>query len=354
MITLYKATQLVKNVFKWGAILIGGILVIIFLIRGGITLYKIFFPKPPTPPTVAFGKLPRVSLPKNVVANKLTYTIDTVSGNLGYFPDIVKVYAIIPKEPNLLNLETTRSRARKINFTEEEKIISDTVYSWKDSSILNRKITFNIVSSDFSITSDYLRTSFLFKENTITPQRAINLVESTLKSMDLLPEDIDLSKTTTQLLTLQQSTLFPATSLSTTQLIRVDFFQKNIDQMPIFYPKPPFSTMYFLVGATDSRGEIVEGQFYHQTISNQSATYPLKEVTQAFKELQSGKGSIAAYYGISNEIVIKNVFLGYYLGSEKQQYLIPIYIFEGKDGFYGYVSAIEDEWFIDDKTRSLE
>ncbi|GIW61464.1 MAG: hypothetical protein KatS3mg089_0316 [Patescibacteria group bacterium] len=354
MLTLYKATQLVKNTFKWSAILIGGILVILFLIRGGISLYKVFFPKPPTPPNVAFGKLPRVSLPKSVVSNKFTYTIDTVSGNLGYFPNMAKVYAIIPKQPNLLNLEITRLRAQKINFTADEKIISDTVYSWRDSSIFKRKITFNIVSSDFSITSDYLRTPFLFKGNTITPQEAINLAESTLKSMDLLPEDIDLSKTTTQLLTLQNSTLFPATSLSTTQLIRVDFFQKNIDRMPIFYPKPPFSTMYFLIGGTDSRGEIVEGQFYHQTISNQSATYPLKLVEQAFKELQSGKGSIAAYYGTSNEIVIKNVFLGYYLGSEKQQYLIPIYIFEGKDGFYGYVSAIEDEWFSDDKTQTLE
>lgn len=354
MLTLYKATQLVKNIFKWSAIVIGGIFLVILLFRGGVSLYKIFFPKPPPPPTVAFGKLPRVSLPKSVIARKLTYTLDTVSGNLGSFPDRVKVYAIISKEPNLLNLEMTRARAQKINFTTDEKIISDTVYSWRDSSILNRKITFNIVSSDFSITSDYLRTPFLFKENTITPQGAINLAESALRSMDLLPDDIDLSKTTTQLLTLQQSVLFPATSLSTTQLIRVDFFQKDIDNLPIYYPKPPFSIMYFLIGGTDSRGEIVEGQFYHQTISNKSATYPLKGVNQAFQELQSGKGSIAAYYGNSNEIIIKNVFLGYYLGSEKQQYLIPIYIFEGKDGFYGYVLAIKDEWLINDNTRSSE
>jgi len=25
-------------------------------------------------------------------------------------------------------------------------------------------------------------------------------------------------------------------------------------------------------------------------------------------------------------------------------YLMPIYVFEGDGGFYGYVSAIEDEW----------
>ena len=60
--------------------------------------------------------------------------------------------------------------------------------------------------------------------------------------------------------------------------------------------------------------------------------------------MKSQKAYIASYYGGSSNVSIKNIFLGYYIGATKQNYLMPIVIFEGERGFFAYVSAVRDEW----------
>ena len=42
--------------------------------------------------------------------------------------------------------------------------------------------------------------------------------------------------------------------------------------------------------------------------------------------------------------MIKKIYLAYYLSEQRQNYLMPIVIFEGNNNFYAYVQAVQDEW----------
>jgi hypothetical protein len=349
MLTLNSTIEMTKNGLKWLGIAVAAIILVILLYRGGKATVHFLFPKPPTPPTVSFGKLPQLLFPPDNAKVPFTYQLDTVSGTLGTFPDRAKVYKAVEAIPNLLNLQTARENVGHVGFTDDETVITDTIYSWHDEQKSDKVITYNIVSNDFSIASNYFTyPEILTPINLPTEDQANVSVQNFLDTMGILPKDIDTSKTTDQLLGIQNTSLYPASSLSTSQLVRVDLFQQDLDKLPIYYQDPPNSSMYFLVGDGGSTGDdaqIVESNFSHQSISNASATYPIKPVDQAFDELKKGKGYIAAYYGTGKQISIKNVLLAYYMGNEKQDYVIPIYVFSGRDGFYGYVVAVTDEWF---------
>ena len=86
--------------------------------------------------------------------------------------------------------------------------------------------------------------------------------------------------------------------------------------------------------------------FSHQVVSQENTTYPIKNVSQAFDLLKKNKAYIAGYFGTQTEIRIKDIYLAYYLGEEKQQYLMPVYVFSGKDGFTAYVPAVSDTWML--------
>lgn len=348
MLTLHSATEMTKNILKWLGISIAAILLVVLLFRGGKALLHVLFPKSPAPPTVSFGKLSPILFPHDNATGPFTYHLDTVSGTLGTFPDRAKVYKAVQAVPNLLNLQDARTKVAKVGYSTSETVVTDTVYSWEDDQKPDRVITYNIVSDDFTIASNYFTyPEILNPTNMPTQDQANFYVQNFLDNLGILPKDIDTSKTTDQLLGIQNETLYAASSLSTAQLIRVDLFQKGLDKLPIYYQNPPNSSMYFLVGdsGNSGNGQLVEANFYHQGISDASATYPLKPIDQAFDELKKGKGYIASYYGTGNTISIKNVFLAYYIGNEKQDYIVPIYVFAGKDGFYGYVVAVTSDWF---------
>jgi hypothetical protein len=198
-----------------------------------------------------------------------------------------------------------------------------------------------------------------------------------LETIELLPKDIDLTKTQTpeknvhyitspQIFSIVNGALVPTTSLSKAQAIRVDIYQKDMEyqlntgiagdggikkldmKIPILYPHPPYSTMSFCIASGANGAQVVAANYVHQDITipevDTEATYPIKTATEAFDELKKGNGYIAAYSGNDSSVLINNVYLAYYLGEEKQDYLMPIIVFEGDGGFFGYVSAVKNDW----------
>ena len=116
-----------------------------------------------------------------------------------------------------------------------------------------------------------------------------------------------------------------------------------MNKLPILYPNPPFSLINVSVASGGLEGQIIEANYSYNNISEKSATYPIKTTEQAFSELKEGKGYIASYYGSDKNVSIKNVYLAYYMEEKPMKYLIPIIVFEGNNGFYGYVQAVTDE-----------
>ncbi len=209
-----------------------------------------------------------------------------------------------------------------------------------------KRLIFDSLTNNYDLQSQfYADPTVLSAANLPTIPDAIAQAHEFFDTMQSFPKDIDPNKTTTQLLNVKAGSFYPASSLSTAQIIRVDFYQQDYNKLPIFYPNPPYSGISAIIASgKDQSVQIVEAHRNWQQITDQSGTYPLKTTAQAFDELQKGKAYIAAYTGTSTTIQINNVLMGYYVGPSQQKYLMPIIVFQGNDGFYAYVSAVTDAW----------
>jgi len=350
MATLHGITELTKQIIKWIGILLAFFLVLFILLQMVLFLKNILFPKAPPPPTVEFGVLPPIVFPESVKTPKLTYTLETVSGNLPVIPSTGKVHTISLDSPNLLALERAKSKVGSVGFNDLEKKLSDTEYAWESSTeVLHKDIVMSTLTFNFRLTSNYTTYPPLQVLGDITSEEsAKDSANRFFESIEAFPTDIDDTQTRTELLTLKQGTFFPATSLSNANVVRVDFYQKNWDSLPIYYINPPGSTINALV-APD--GEILEANFFHQTIAEKGATYPLKTVSEALEELKKGEAYIGRYTADTDAVKITDAFLTYYLGDTQQEYMMPIIVFKSTgDSFYAYVSAIRSEWIQKPKT----
>lgn len=343
MFTLTKASQETKLILKWGAILIAFVFILMLLIRGFNLLRDTFFPAPPPNPTVTFGKLPGVSFSQSQYNAAKKYTLDTVSGTLPTFPTQLKVYKVNSQKADLLALKTTGEKVRSVGFDNGPFKYSDQLYFWTDSSgEFLKTIRVNIVSGDFIIFSPfYFNQSILSSDNLPNEEDSIKNAENFLDQLDLLSEDIDLSKTTTQLLSINNGQLNPTNSLSSAQAIRVNFYQKDIDGLPLVYENPNETNINLLITGGENQSQIVRGSYIFKK-PNGSSTYPIKTAKEAFDELQNGKAFIVQSDNSAN-ININNIYLAYFVGNKSQEYIYPVVVFEGKN-FQAYVSAVTDEW----------
>lgn len=348
MASLHKVTEETKTIFKWGVILIVLAFVSVALFRLGVKIKEHYYPTPPTPPTVLFGKLSPIVFPQNATQKKLTFLLDTISGTFPVFPDRVNVYTFQKNQPNFLNLKRTKEKAIKLGFLNQETAITNTNYVWAEINPPFRKLFFDIISFNFSITSPFLADPSIIEslKGRIDSASAETSATNVLTNIGLFPNDIDITKTQTTLLSIEDEQLIPATSISKATLARVDFFQKDIDLLSFFYPHPPQSTMSFLFVGGRFNETLIEASFNHFYLdqTRSSSTYPIKTAEEAFKELQTGKAYIASYFGDATNIRITDVILGYYMSDNPQDYLMPIFVFRGDNGFFAYVSAIKDAW----------
>jgi len=345
MLTLNQATSETRVILKWGGVIFLVFIIIFLVFKIGTTLKQTFFPTPPAPPTVSFGKLPAILFPNSVSDKNFNYSLNTVSGTLPTFQDRIKVYKMVPVSPDLLALKKAISKVSSVGFTNPEIPVSAKVYQWNDSGTLNRSLTMEIFSTDFSLSSTFISDPIVQSAvNLPDPNTAISTAQGFLSAMSSFPDDIDTTKTKILLFSINNNTLTTATSVSNAQVIEVDFFQKDINRLPVYYPKAVNSTMNVLVVGGEDQPQVAQVNFSHQTVSDQSATYPIKTAQDAYSLLKQGKGYIASYFGTSTDISIKNVFLAYYIGDKKQDYLFPIAVFEGDNGFFAYVPIITDVW----------
>lgn len=339
MATLHKVIEETQSIGKWASITILSFLALLLIIRVGGSIKEYFFPTPSPPPTVTYGKLPELLFPKSVSDQVFSYTINTVSGALPVLADRVIISPLAKNSPSLLALQRAEEKVAKAGFSTKSTAISETLYKWTEIKPPFRTLIMDIVSSNFNIATNG------FLPSDVAPDEALakDAVTGLLAKMSLFPNDIDESKTKTAFLMLGNEGFVPATSQSNANATRVDLFQKNINDLSIYYPNPPYSTMNFIVVKNGFDYQIIDVSFTHFYAGKKSGTYPIKTAKEAFSQLQNGNAYIALYLGNDNSIQIKNVSLGYYLG-ENQKYLMPVIIFEGSNNFIAYISAVTDTW----------
>ena len=343
MPTLNKAKSETQLVLKWGGVALGIILLIFIGIRLPALIMGLF--ASPPAPEASFGKLPPIPFP-NQTKEAITYSLDTISGSLPTFSDRTRVYKTISNPPTLLGLDKTRKKVSKIGFSSSGTQVSEDTYRWENlTKSFSGTITMNIFSSDFTLSSSYLssETLQLFSKSD-ERNSAVDVAKTFIKNMSLFPQDIDESKTKTTLYSVANMTIVPTSKISNTKIVKVDFFQKDLNGLPIYYDKGGSSTIDFLIGKENKIMRVVEARFFHKDISEIFSAYALKTAEQAYSELQQGQAYIAYKPANAVSFIIKKVFLGYYAGENPQEFMMPIVIFEGNDNFLAYVSAVRDEW----------
>lgn len=344
MLTLGQASALTKTLVKWAVGIIGAILLIIIIFRVGKMVKEIISPTPPAPPTVKFGKLPKIQFPEKKIEGQFTYTIDTLTGALPTFPDRAKVFKMVPDRPDLLATQRAKDKVAKVGFKGNGVLVSENTYEWTDESPLARKLVLNTLTSNFTLTSSFFTDPTILSAVNLPDQnKAISIAQSFLTNMSSLPLNLDPQKTKATLFSIKNGTLVPSTSYSEAQILRVDFFQKDIEKMPLYYDNPNIPNISFLIGGGENDPQIVQVNYIYQGITEENATYPIKTAQEAYSQLEKGKAYIASV-NKPGQLSITNVFLAYYVGKERQEYLLPIIVFEGENNFVAYVSAVKDGW----------
>lgn len=370
MATLSQATQATRTILRWIGIAFAAFLVFrIILLPGTIALYNKFFPEEPPAPTVAFDKIPRIHFSSAEKPPSFTYTIGTTTGTLPptcvldacqsnedptkpvNIPDRAQVFRTFSQIANFSSYDRAKQKVSSVGFTSDGTALSNIVYQWRHPKIEGRQITFNIITDEFSISASVPPPSSEDpSQQKLPPQReqAIQIATNFMSALSLLSADIDGSKTKTTFLRKQNGKLIKASSLSESELVQVDFYRKPLASLSIVYPNPSRSLISFLItGDQNGHLAIIDGQFSYKYIDmNNPSTYPIKTAMQAFEELKAGKAYISSFPLRSNNqtIVIEKAYLAYYEGNNAEEFIQPVFVFEGQGGFQAVVVAIIDQW----------
>ena len=344
MLTLSKVKFEFLTVGKWLGIIFGIIISIVILFNVFMFIKNIFVPSSASRPTLAFGRLTPISFP-NGIKKDFSYTVDTISGALPSLPTQSKIYKMSEGEPDILAVERTSQRAKSLGFENKPQQLSDVLYRWNTDKPLPRNLLINIHSSEMSLSSSFINNETVISATNLpSEEEATSISKSFLNTLALFPEDIDEALTKAKLFRIQNGAISPATSFSTTQLVTVYFYQKNKDDISFVYPVGGLSTMSLTVASGETNGMVVDARFFYQKVLDESATYPLISANEALEKLKKGEGYVASNDGNDLSISIKKVYLAYFVEGKEQDYLMPVIVFEGKDNFFAYVSAVKDEW----------
>jgi len=344
MFTLNEASKDTKKLLKLGALFLAFIVFSFILIKIAIIVKGMLFPAPPPKAASLFGQLPKQVFPQNSQNQNFSYSVNTLTGFLPGMPTVANVYRMQITRPTLLGVSKFQDKIAVMGFPRNYVAISDVIFEWQlNSAGLIKTLRGNTITGNFSITSPYLSDpNILIGKNTPNQTMALKIVSDMFSRMNLITPDLDLTKTRVNLFSLKNGVFSPATSISTAQAIEVNYYQKDIDKLPIYYEKPNSSNINALV-AGGNAPQIVSASYFLQIPSSEVSTYTLKSAPQALEDLKQGNGYIASYDGTSSNISINNVILAYYIGSQAQDFLMPIFVFTGNDNFYAYVWAVTDE-----------
>lgn len=350
MASLTETAYYTRRAINWAILSVIAYLILRFLWGVFFTLWLIIFPPKPPPPNHAFGKLPALKFPSPTASPsaQLTFRLETIQGTVPRASDSAAVYFMPKNSPNFLGIPKTQQFARRLGFDPNPIAESKSIYRFNDPETPLRRVRYDIVSDNFILRYAFEQDTTLFTGLTPpVPDVAVNEAKSILQTFGLIQNDLTDGPIRTSFLKLVGNQLVPTTSISQANSIRVGFFRQPIGDMkllPANLEEAPISFVFS--GSKNEKKRVLQFAYTYWPIDySTKATYPLKTSLAAWQELQSGGGFIASYpISGSTAVVVRNAYLAYYDPLESQTYLQPIFVFEGDDGFMGFVPAVSSEW----------
>ena len=346
MVTLTYASITARKSIRYGIYFIIFLIVGKFLLNSSIAIFKRIFPPAPEPANVAFGKLPKIPFPEKVKPN-LQFVLETADGEIPQFADKTNVYFMPRKSANLLSLDYTKNFAKKLGFTQEAQQISSSVYKFnhRTSSAI---LTTHIITNTFSISFDLNADSSPITTRPSAPETASMVVKTFLSTANLLNDDLS-GEVKHKFLKVQSGGFIPAVSLSDANLVRIDLFRKNYNEMPIVTNIPDESNVWFIVSGIREKGrDIIAGEYHYFPVDETKfATYPIKTGDTAWQELINNNYHPASI-GTNTEggiVKIRKIYPAYYDSGVYTEFFQPVYVFEGDKDFVGYLPAVTSDYY---------
>ena len=334
------------------------IYLIIFIIIGKITLdvatriYRHYFPEPPPPPTVRFGKLPSIPFLDTKVPENLTFELQTPDGKLPKFPTQLTVYLMPKPVSTIKSLDTAKQKAVSLGFNPNGRELVETVYLFRHNTS-PASLNLNIVTGIFSISYDLNSKPTVIQNIPPNPDGATTLAKSFLSRAMSLPADIS-GPVTTEYIKIQEGRFVTTSSLSDANITKVNLYRKNFNDLPSVTGKFKQANIWFMFsGAREGGDQIIAAEYHYFSLDeNKNGTYPIKTSNDAWEELKSGKAYVVNSGTNTGNIPIRKVYLAYYDAGQYTEYYQPVVIFEGDNNFIAYVPAITSEFYGQESVSS--
>lgn len=340
--TAYTSRKIIK--FSWI-----GLVAISLLWSLTKIAYKAYLAANPPyyPPTVAYGILPKITFIEKKTDPK-TFTFELPNDEIPSFGDQARVYIIYRSNTTFLALEEDKKTAAGFGFVNEpiEAESKPGIYVFMDNT-LNKTLTVNVLTGDFELKYPYLTDQLLLTTESLpTKTVAIQIAENFLSRGNKLTDDLKNGEKKVSYWKIQDGTIKSVTTAEEANAVRVDMFRDKINNLKLLSSNFNKATISILISASKTEGrKIIEFNF-KDIIFNKEAysTYPIKTTAEAMESLRSGNYWTAI--DVQNkEVVIRRIYLAYFEPSIITNYLQPIYVFEGDDGFVAYLPAIKSEYF---------
>ncbi|MFZ5376139.1 MAG: hypothetical protein ACOZAN_00520 [Patescibacteria group bacterium] len=347
--SLTNVAYLGRQTAKYGLIILAVLIVGRYFLNAFVAYWKATHPEPPPPPTVGFGKLPALDFPKQDNADRpKSYRLEITTRELPEFSDRAKVFLMPKSEPSLLADERVKEIASIYSFIFEPEVLDTRTYRWTKSQPLETSLEMDIQTLAFKLRSDYLSRPELITAKSTLPENyeAVERIKQFLNTAELLGDDMATVAGRVTYLKSLGGELEEAFSLSDADFLRIDIDRLPIDDIYEMISQEGRKGVVsaIITGSTTKNASIVEMDYHYRHVDySQVETYPIRSTKLAWKMLQAGECYVINK-GKKDEATIRKVRLGYYESWSEQEYLQPVYIFEGDDDFLAVVTAIDGKY----------
>lgn len=347
MANLGETAIVARKVIKYGGVALLVMMVGRVVLTAGIAYYRKINPPPPPPPDVRFGKLPKLIFPQKDQPS-LSYTLETRTGGLPTgMPIQFTVYFMPIKKANLLAFDNAKAVANRLEFVREPTKLSATDYRWDSDVPVPSSLTINTITGAFVLDRKWQNDpSYLTPTLYYTEQQAVDRTMNLLSRVQLLPSDVKKGDNAIQPLRAQDGQMVNAPSISQAEFLRVNLYRTPINEIEVVNPRSDKG----LISAVLALQREDEKQFvrldynYFPVEIEKNSVYPIITPAAAWERMQNGGGFIVAVDEGVSATTVRDITLAYYDSDIPQQYMQPVYVFEGDNGFVGYVPAVADAW----------
>jgi hypothetical protein len=283
------------------------------------------------------------------------YKLETITGALPSFPNMSKAYLVGINKSRLLILERMTQKARAIGLENEPVQLDERTYRYTIPKV-PVDMVFDVITGGLSYKYDWTVDRSIYTTFDVPiGNSAVSEARSFLGRLGALPDDVANGPTKVVYLSATSSAMLPATSPYEANFVRVDLFRADKNEvlptgekltMKVVTVGGDTSPINVIISGLGGDKRIVQANYYYsQILGEDFATYPLRPVSDAWKELVDGGGFIAKRT-TENKVTVRRVGLAYFESNEQQAFLQPVYVFEGDAGFTAYVQAVDPSYVV--------